>query len=174
MVKKIFDKLTMFITCICGFVIAGIVLVIISNIVMRAFGKPIKGSTEMVQYLTMTMAVLMLCRTCFDDKHIYVSVFTDHMPRVPRLIIYGIGRLISSAIIAIMAYKCVQSMANNLTRTTEILKIPYNLLLTVMTIGLALAAVMFFVQGLLYFATIKNPEDDPSSETVNGFRDDDM
>ena len=174
MLKKISDKLTMVVTVLCGVVITAIVLIIIAHIILRAFNKPIKGQNEMVQYLTMTMAVLMLSRTCLEDKHIYVSVFTDHIPHTLRMIIYAVGRFIGAAAVAAMSVKFIQNLPQNAARKSEVLRVPFTLLHSIMAIGLAVAALMFVVQGILYLMSIKNSKQDPSGETINGFRDDMM
>lgn len=173
--KKFCEKLTMVFTAICGVIITALILIIIVHIILRAFGKPIKGQNEMVQYLTMTMAVLMLSRTCLENKHICVTVFTDHMKHGLKMVVYGIGRILSSVAIGLMTVKTFQNLAKNTTRTTEVLRIPYNLLLWIMVIGLALATIMFFVTGCFCFASIKeSKEDAPLLENLEGFQDDGM
>lgn len=149
-------------TVISGVIISALILIIIAHIILRAFGKPIKGQNEMVQYLTMTMAVLMLSRTCFESKHITVTVFTDKIKRNVRLIIYGVGKIISAGALGLMAVKTCQNIPKNLTRTTEVLRIPYNLLLGIMFVGLSLAALMFLAAGCFDIADRKKPEKVPA------------
>ena len=72
MIRKLLDKVTLIITWLCGILMVLTILLVVANVLTRTiFTAPIKGTVELVQYCIMAIAVLIMARTCFEDKHIY-------------------------------------------------------------------------------------------------------
>ena len=157
MLHKIKDKITMMVTYICAVFLVIVVLGIAANIILRTFfNAPISGTIEFVQYAVMFVAVMILCRTCFEDKHIYVPVITDMLPYGLRMVIYALGRFLSAAAFAVMTYEFYNDIPGAMIRVTDILKLPYYIVLIVMFVGMLLATVGFILQGIHFIAIIKD------------------
>lgn len=159
MIHKIYDKISMLLIWICGILICVVVGLVIANIVTRTvFSAPIKGTVECVQYLVLFIAVMVIGRTCFEDKHIYVTILTQKIPEKARNIIYAVGRFICAAVLILMAYQMYLNVPQTLKRVTETIKIPYYLIYVVMGTGMVLAALSFVLQGGFYLAGNKSKE----------------
>lgn len=151
MIHKIYDKISMLLIWVCGVLICGVVVLVIANIIMRTlFNAPIKGTVEYVQYLVLFIAVMVIGRTCFEDKHIYITILTERLPEKPRRIIYAIGRFICTVVLALMCYQMYKNIPANMKRVTETIKLPYYLVFVFMGIGMTLAAISFALQGYFY------------------------
>jgi len=160
MIHKLYDKISMVLIWICGILICIVVGLVISNIVLRTvFSSPIKGTVEYVQYLVLFIAVMVLGRTCFEDKHIYVTILMQKIPEKARRIIYAVGRFICTAVLILMAYQMFLKVPETLKRVTETIKLPYYLIYVIMGVGMILAALSFALQGGFYLAGDKSKEE---------------
>lgn len=156
MLHKINDKFSMALTYVCAVFLVIVVLVITANILLRTiFNAPISGTIEFVQYSVMAIAVMILSRTCFEDKHIYVPVLTDKMPYAVRMVVYAIGRFLSAAAFAVMTYEFFIDIPSAMVRVTDILRLPYYIILIVMAVGMLIATIAFILQGIHFIALIK-------------------
>lgn len=161
MIHKIYDKISMLLIWVCGVLICGVVVLVIANIIMRTlFSSPIKGTVEYVQYLVLFIAVMVIGRTCFEDKHIYITILTERIPQKPRLVIYAIGRFICAAVLCLMCYQMYKNIPANLKRVTETIKLPYYLVFVVMGIGMTLAAISFALQGCFYLEKLGDKKEE--------------
>ena len=102
---------------------------------------------------------MVIGRTCFEDKHIYVTILTQKIPEKVRNIIYAVGRFICAAVLILMAYQMYLNVPETLKRVTETIKLPYYLIYVIMGTGMVLAAVSFVLQGGFYLAGNKSKEE---------------
>jgi TRAP-type C4-dicarboxylate transport system permease small subunit len=62
-------------------IILGMVAVVVVDVFLRKFfNKPIYGSTEIVQYLTLSQFVVALIWTTLEDEHIKVDILDKYIP----------------------------------------------------------------------------------------------
>lgn len=157
MIQKLSDRVTLLFTRISAVLLVAVVLLTVVNVILRVvFNAPIKGAIEYIQYGVMLVAALMLSRTSFEDKHIYITVFTEKFPLRIRSALYSAGRIISAAFFGILAYyyfSCIPDAASTL-RTTDVLKIPYQYIYIIMGLGFTLGTLMFLLQGCRYASAV--------------------
>lgn len=160
MIRKAIDKITIIITWIVGILMSLTILLIAANIIMRTmFTSPIKGAVELVQYSIMTIAVMIMSRTCFEDKHIYVTALVEKFPKKLQAWIYAIGRFICAVLFGIMAYQLFKSLGGVSERVSDILHLPITIMYTIMSIGITLSTITFAAQGCFFIAdAYKKPE----------------
>ena len=148
MIRKLLDKVTLIITWLCGILMVLTILLVVANVLTRTiFTAPIKGTVELVQYCIMAIAVLIMARTCFEDKHIYVTVFTDKIPPKVRGFIYAFGRFVSAILFGVMSVLLFKSLAGVAERVSDILHLPITIMYTIMGIGVGLTAIAFLAQA---------------------------
>jgi len=157
MIRKLLDKITMLLTWLCGILMVLTILLVVANVLTRTiFTAPIKGTVELVQYSIMAIAVLIMARTCFEDKHIYVTVFTEKVPEKIRAYIYAFGRFVSAVLFGVMAFLLFKSLAGVSERVSDILHLPVSIMYTIMGLGVALTAIAFAAQGCFFIADSYN------------------
>ncbi len=150
---------------ICGILMCIVVGLVVANIILRTlFNSPIKGTVEYVQYLVLFIAVMVIGRTCFQDKHIYVTILTEKIPYKARMIIYAVGRFLCAAVLCLMSYQMYKNIPENMKRVTETIKLPYYLVFVVMGIGMALAALSFVLQGSFYLEDLSKKKKEEGKE----------
>ncbi len=153
MIRKLLDKVTLLITWLCGILMVLTILLVVANVLTRTiFTAPIKGTVELVQYSIMAIAVLIMARTCFEDKHIYVTVFTEKIPTRVRGFVYAFGRFISAILFGIMAFLLLSGLGEVSERVSDILHLPITIMYLIMGIGVALTAIAFAAQGCFFIA----------------------
>lgn len=165
MIRKLIDKVTMLITWLCGILMVCTILLVVANVLTRTiFTAPIKGTVELVQYSIMAIAVLIMARTCFEDKHIYVTVFTEKIPAGARRFIYAFGRFVSAILFGIMAFLLFKSLGSVSERVSDILHLPITIMYTVMGVGVALTAIAFAAQGCFFIADLSKKNEGGAEE----------
>lgn len=175
--KKAVDKTTNFLMII-GCVIFGVViLVLIANILGRKiFNYPIKGATELIQYGIMLSVGLVVARTGFEGRHIFVPIIIDKFGRVGRQIFIIFGAICGTCTFAVLGYLFLSEIPTFLTgasRTTEAWLIPYYVIYAIMGIGFVIATLEYLFEVGYNIALIFRKSDpttgtSTSSETSSG------
>ena len=136
-----------------GFVI--VIIVVMWNIIGRAaFNAPYAKSYEVVQYGVMACVLLGLTRTTSTDGHISVTLLTEKLPWRIKNFILGFGRLVSVAIYGCVAWLYITAIPEDIARNrmTGLFKIPFQYIDWMFVIFLAICALIFLYQAVVYFA----------------------
>jgi TRAP-type C4-dicarboxylate transport system permease small subunit len=128
---------------------AGIVLIFMAaltfaDIVMRYFWTPIPGVYEVVAYLGLALAGLVLPRSSLMKAHVAVDFVTEKLSGKPKMIVLIITRIMVALFFIITAWFFV-GMAQSFIATRSVtmtLKLPFYPVVFVMVFS-------FFVQGLV-------------------------
>lgn len=128
---------------------AGIVLIFMAaltfaDIVMRYFWTPIPGVYEVVAYLGLALAGLVLPRSSLMKAHVAVDFVTEKLSGKPKLIVLIITKVLVALFFVITAWYFV-GMAQSFIATKSVtmtLKLPFYPVVFVMIFS-------FFVQGLV-------------------------
>ena len=144
---------------VIGCVIFAIVLlIVIANILGRkVFNYPIKGATELIQYGIMLSVGLVMARTGFEGRHIFVPLIIDKFGRVGRQIFIVIGALCGTCTFAVLGYLFLTEIPTFITvasRTTEAWNIPYYAIYAIMGGGFVIATLEYLYEVGLNIALI--------------------
>jgi TRAP-type C4-dicarboxylate transport system permease small subunit len=128
---------------------AGIVLIFMAaltfaDIVMRYFWTPIPGVYEVVAYLGLALAGLVLPRSSLMKAHVAVDFVTEKLSGKPKLIVLIITKVLVALFFVITAWYFV-GMAQSFIATKSVtmtLKLPFYPVVLVMVFS-------FFVQGIV-------------------------
>jgi TRAP-type C4-dicarboxylate transport system permease small subunit len=128
---------------------AGIVLIFMAgltfaDIVMRYFWTPIPGVYEVVAFLGLALAGLVLPRSSLMKAHVAVDFVTEKLSGKPKMIVKVITRVLVALFFMITAWYFV-GMAQSFIATKSVtmtLKLPFYPVVFVMVFS-------FFVQGIV-------------------------
>jgi TRAP-type C4-dicarboxylate transport system permease small subunit len=79
-VQKYIDLTNRLLFCLAGVCLLGMVALACSNMVLRFFGQPVKGTFELMGFLGAMTAGLALAGTQAGKGHIVITIFQDRFP----------------------------------------------------------------------------------------------
>ncbi len=121
-----------------------------SDIALRLFGRPIPGTYELVGYAGAVMVAFALAYTAVERGHIAVELLVDKLPRRARLVIEGLGALVSSVLFSLLAWQSALS-ALDLIETGEVsltLGVPVYPFVFCLSAGTLFLSITLFIQFL--------------------------
>jgi len=80
MVKTMVQWTNNILSCLAGLCLMGMVFLACSNMVLRFFGHPVKGTFELMGFLGAMVAALALAPTQAGKGHIVISMLQDRFP----------------------------------------------------------------------------------------------
>ena len=127
-----------------------VMLIIVANILLRAFWKPLTGSYEMVEILGAILLSLGIAHCAVHKGHVAVSFLVDKMAFRTRAIIDTLTNLIFLGVISCVTWGMIQYAGKMLDRgyTTTSLAIPLYPVYYLVSIGLILLVLVLFCQLL--------------------------
>lgn len=145
-------------------VLAGIVLIFMAgitfgDIVMRLLGAPIPGVYEVVAYLGLALAALVLPRSSLMKAHVAVDFLTEKLSVKPRMIM-KIGTRVLVALFFLFTAWYLVGMAQSFIATRSVtmtLKIPFYPIIYVMVFS-------FLMQGIVSICQMFETEEGGHNE----------
>ncbi len=90
----------------CAAVIA-MMLLSVTDVVLRIFGKPVPGTYELVGFLGTIVVSFALAFTSMEKGHIAVELLVQRLPQRAQLAIESFGNLIGALLFGVVAYQAV-------------------------------------------------------------------
>lgn len=87
-----------------GIALVGVLGVITADVVLRAFGMPMRGTYELVGWLSATALGAALGHTQAHKGHVVITLVLDVMPVGVRRLLEALTSLIAVALVAAVAY----------------------------------------------------------------------
>ncbi len=170
---KAVDRITKFLTAISGVIFAIVVLIVVGNVIGRkVLNIPIKGATELVQYGIMLAVGLVMARTGFEGRHIWVSLLVNKFGYVGSRIFIAFGCLCGTAIFAILGYLFLTEMPTYFGvagRVTEAVHIPYYVIYGIMGVGFVIATLEYLYEFVINTGRIfRRPEAEQGGGEAGG------
>ncbi len=116
---KFVEKLSTFLNVIAGTALTFIMLLTVSDVVLRYFGKPIVGTFEMVGLGGAVAIAFGIPVTSFYRGHIFVDFFVQKFPQLGQNLVNLITRAASFTIFIWIAYNLF-IYSNDLLRSGEV------------------------------------------------------
>lgn len=142
---------------VCSFALAGMVLLVFSNTVLRFFKLPnILMAEELVRYLFIWSTFLGVIAVYYHDNHIRVTVLTDHLSPKARnilglftnaLVIFGLGVLLWGSI----------EYFSETTAKGQITGIPYKFAVLPIILASACCILIVIRDMLMQYLSLMNP-----------------
>lgn len=113
----IIEKVNQFLSGFCGFLMLGMMLLLMADIVFRACGIPLQGMAELSVFVMIIVIYLGLARCEQHGEHVSLELVSNALPGRVRHVVVIIAQLLAIATIAILLYAVFQntldSYANN-------------------------------------------------------------
>lgn len=127
-----------------------VMLVIVANIIMRAWWKPLTGSYELVEIFGAIILSLGLAYCAVNRGHVMVSLLVDNFPPRVQSAVDCITNAVSLAVIALIGWGLLQyaAMVHRRSLSTASLDIPLFPVYYLVAFGLLMLALTVFVDLL--------------------------
>lgn len=134
-------------------------LLVVSNVVLRMLGSPIQATYDYVEFLTAIGMGLALAYCAVNDGHISISLFMDYLPKKVQKIIDIIIRLVSVVFLFFITWSMItyaQTMGERgeIALTTGMPHAPF---VYIVSVGIGILTLV--VLGKL-FLTFKNGDEE--------------
>jgi TRAP-type C4-dicarboxylate transport system permease small subunit len=136
--------------CIAGLFLAGMILLICSNIFLRIVWLPVKGTFELMGFFSAIVTALALGYTQIHKGHIGIDIVVMQFPAKAQRILNGINYLICTAFFSIAGWQ-IAKLATILWKTgeiTETLRIIYYPFAYGVALGCFILALVLFIDLL--------------------------
>lgn len=138
-------------SAICGVMLLAMMLVTLLDVLGRyVFNSPLQGATELTAILLVSTIFVGLPAVCLDEENVTVDLLVDHMPTWVHPLRVRLIRLISAAVLALVAWRLAvhgQSLALY-GETTVSLHLPIAPVAWMAAALTAVASVITFWHGL--------------------------
>jgi TRAP-type C4-dicarboxylate transport system permease small subunit len=99
--------------------VAGMMLLITADVILRFFGMPIPGTYEIVGFLGTVIVSFALPYTSVQKGHIAVDFLMVRMPWIVRVVVNAVNALVASVFFALVSWQSVE-YASSLQRSGEV------------------------------------------------------
>lgn len=158
---KTLDKLAKFSGSISFVAFVGMMLLIVVDVLLRFFlNSPILGSYEIVEQLMFCGVFASFAYGQMTGSHIHITLFVMKVPQKIGLFLYGLGELLSAAIVFVLCYAAIEQakLASLQSYTTLILEIPTTPFFWIEVIASAILALTILYNSIKYFTGVFNEE----------------
>jgi TRAP-type C4-dicarboxylate transport system permease small subunit len=124
---------------LAGILLGGMVLLSCSNIVLRAFWVPIKGTFEFMGFGGAMVAALALAGTQQSKGHITVTLIPENIAPFWNRMLILLSNLLSLGLFVIMAWQVLElALAlKDMGELSETMRLPYYPVVIVVALGIA-------------------------------------
>lgn len=148
---------------IAGAALAVLTLLTVADVVMRAFGRPIAGSFEMIGWLSAVALALALGYTQAHRGHVAMTLVTDRLRGRAAATVDALNSLAALALFGLVAWVVIgyaQTLqeSGSLSETLKALVYPW---VYVVAAGFIVLALTLLVDLLLALAALFRPGDRP-------------
>ncbi len=135
-----------------GFALAAMLLFLVADIVLRALGRPVAGSYEVIGWLSAGAMALALGSVQQHRGHVAMDLFMGKVGRRSRAIVEALMALISLLLFATVAfyvarYGRVLHETGSMSETLRVIVYPWVYLVAVGCAGLTLALLVDFLRA---------------------------
>jgi len=112
---------------VAGMALTGIMGITVTDVVLRAFGRPIVGSYEIVALMGAVVIGFSLPFTSWVRGHIFVDVLVQKLPRIPRRGVHFATRGLGMLLFFLISWNLFK-MGSDLRKSGEVsltLQIPF-------------------------------------------------
>jgi TRAP-type C4-dicarboxylate transport system permease small subunit len=122
---KIMDRLVEYVTYIGTFALFAVMMIIVANVIYRAFGGVIAGTYDLVETITVLVASFALTNTELAKKHTNVDMLIIYMKDKPRIWLEQFCNVISFAYWLTIAWATIRVTIDKaaIGETTDLLKV---------------------------------------------------
>lgn len=157
--QKVMTSISASLDIFARFIVVLITLIVVSNVILRFFGKPMQGAYEWVGIFTALATAMALAFCSVQSGHVAVSLLVDRLKPGLRLFINTLSSLIV-LVFLVFTFRAVFSYAATLQRTGEVslaTGIPFYPIVYIIAFGVIIFAAVTLV-NLVYSLKIGGQE----------------
>lgn len=148
--QRFVTRLSQYLDWAAGWALVATMLLVVGNILLRLFGRPIEGTYEWVGFLTATAIGLALAYCAVQQGHIAVTFLVDKLPPRLQAVIDLITGLLAVAFLVLAFWESVvygtsMAISGEVALTTQT---PFYPFIYLIALGLLVLALVLLV-GLL-------------------------
>jgi TRAP-type C4-dicarboxylate transport system permease small subunit len=149
-VQKFASRLSEYLDWLAGWVLMGSMLLVVCNILLRLFDRPIEGTYEWVGFLTAAAIGLALAYCTVEEGHIAVTFFVDKLAPGCQAAIDFVVKLLSVAFLVLafwesLLYGASMKASGEVALTT---KVPFYPFIYLIALGLLVMALVILSEIL--------------------------
>jgi TRAP-type C4-dicarboxylate transport system permease small subunit len=148
-IRLLTSKLSGFLETVAGLFLVLMMLLTAADVIMRAFGSPIRGTYELIAFGGGLVISLAQVNTFRVDGHVSVDTVTSHLPPPVRLIFHIVTKLMGLCMFLLIGWSLIQmgSDVGSTGETSAVLKLPFSALIFAMA-GAFLASCLALFDSL--------------------------
>ena len=142
-----------FLNRIASVVLVGLILLVLSNVIMRSFGGAIMGVYDLTIVLITVVISLAIAFCGANDGHVSIELLVSRFPKKVQKIVDGAMYAVALfffVLATVGAWKHAIEMAKN-TEVTPTVHIPYAPFIVILTIGVGMLSVVIFGKIIILF-----------------------
>ncbi|GAB6162720.1 TRAP transporter small permease [Desulfothermus naphthae] len=147
---KIIDKINRYLNILAGCMLILMMLLATSNIILRFFGHPIKGTFEILGFLGAIVCSLSLLETEQKGGHITIGLLYEKLPNQIKPFLDFVTLILSISFLFLICYKLFQLgfSIKEYGELSETLHIPYYPIIFICAFGV-LSLIIFMLFNFL-------------------------
>lgn len=143
--------------------LAGVVFIIVGNIIMRQFWRPIAGTVEIVEILGAVLLAMGIAHCAVKKGHIAVGILVEKLSELKEALVESVTNFIAFIFISLLAWETLVYGAKMMERgyTTGHLLIPLYPFIFLVGIGFVMLAIVLLlevIKCLIAVAVLKGSE----------------
>ncbi len=145
---KIIKNLNSFQVLVGGCLLVLMMTLTCTNILLRQFGSPIRGTFEIMGFLGAVIFALSLGYSHEKKEHLYVSIFFDKFPAKLKTAAQLFNYVLCIVFFSMLAWQLFNKaiILKNVHEVSETLRIPYYPFILVFSFGVAVFVLLFIYE----------------------------
>lgn len=165
---KIISKVNQFLSGLSGWLMIGMMLLLVGDVVSRAAGFAINGLAELSVFVMIIVIYFGLARCEEHGEHVNLELFTNMLPNNIKTVMFYLAQILSVVTVALIVYSVLQNALDSYQSHESLegtLELPIWPIKAMMVIGL----IFFLFQSISQFLgsltrkNIKNKTQDISA-----------
>jgi len=148
-----YDKFGGWLGVLSNIILVGAMLLTVINVLLRRFGTPFAGTSEVVGFSSATLTGLALVYSQKRKAHIAIDIITAYFNRRVRAVVLGVGLLVGTAMFSMAAWQVFVRAGRMVSSglVSETMHRPYYHLLYLLGCCLVFFAIRLIIDALLNF-----------------------
>ncbi len=119
-----------------------------TNIILRQFGLPVRGTFEIMGFLGAVIFALSLSYSHEKKEHLYVSIFFDKFPEKIKKTAQIINSFACITFFSLLSWQLLKKaiILKNVHEVSETLKLPYYPFILIFAFGVAVLVLLFIYE----------------------------
>lgn len=145
---RFLKKLTRIQLTLGGCILILMITVTCTNILLRQFGFPVRGTFEVMGFMGALLFALSLGYSYEKKEHIYVNILFDRFPPGVQRAARAFNALITALFFAVISFQLVKNALNlkAVEEVSETLRMPYYPVILIMALAAAFLVVLLIAE----------------------------